>query len=74
LSFSLLRLPSLRGRFSDSEAQKPEWDLVKSDYSKHSTHLKHRLVEPHYQAYDCSGAVAAIAALVQGVQTSCVSI
>jgi hypothetical protein len=46
--------------------------LVKSDYSKH---LKHRLAESHYSAYDCSGVIAAAAALVQAAeQMSCVSI
>ena len=44
---------------------------MKSDYLMY---LKHRLAEPHYSAYDWSGAVAAFAALVWGVQTSCVSI
>jgi hypothetical protein len=48
-----------------------ESDLVKSDYS---THLKRRLAESHYSAYDCSGAVVAAAALVSGAQMCCVSI
>jgi hypothetical protein len=43
---------------------------VKSDYSKY---LKHRLAEPHCSAYDCSGAIAAVAALVQGAQMTCVA-
>jgi hypothetical protein len=52
--------------------QGPELDLVKSDYSKH---LKHRLAESHYSAYDWSGAIAAAAALEQAAaQMSCVSI
>jgi len=64
-------LPSLHGRYSDSEAQGPESGLVKPDYSEH---LKHRLAELHYSAYDWSGAIAAAAAFVQGAQMSCVSI
>jgi hypothetical protein len=51
--------------------QGPESGLVKADYSKH---LKHRLAEPHYSAYDWSGAIAAAAVFVQGAQMSCVSI
>ena len=47
-----------------------ESELVKSDYSKY---VKHRLAESRYSAYDWSGAIAAAAALVQGVQLSCVS-
>jgi hypothetical protein len=49
----------------------PESDLVRSDYLKY---LKHRSAESHYSAYDWSGAVAVVAALVKGAQTSCVSI
>jgi hypothetical protein len=64
-------LLSLRERFPDLAAQGPESELVKSDCSKH---LKHHLVESHYSASDCFGAVAAIAALVRGAQTSFVSI
>jgi hypothetical protein len=48
-----------------------ESGLVKADYSKH---LKHRLAEPHYSAYDWSGAIAAAAVFVKGAQMSCVSI
>ena len=47
-----------------------ESELVKSDYSKY---LKHCLAESRYSAYDWSGAIAAAAALVQGVQLSYVS-
>ena len=47
-----------------------ESELVKSDYSKSR---KHSLAESRYSAYDWSGAIAAAAALVQGVQLSCVS-
>jgi hypothetical protein len=47
-----------------------ESESVKSGYSKY---LKHRLAESRYSAYDWSGAIAPAAALVQGVQLSCVS-
>jgi hypothetical protein len=65
------QLLSPRGRWSGSEAQKPESDSVKPDYLKS---LKHRLAESRYAALGCFGEVPAVAALVRSAQTSCVSI